>query len=102
MGRLTESICVRLTKDEYEFIEMISSKTGLPPSEAMRLALNMFRVILGLEAVDVEKVGRALREASEKAVEDARREGWLEDLVEEERIMERMLGGSRKSSKRRG
>jgi len=102
MGRLTETICVRLTKDEYEFIEMISNKTGLPPSEAMRLALNMFRVILGLEAIDVEKVGRALRQAAEKAVEDARREGWLEELIEEERMMKSILGGSKKSSKRRG
>lgn len=83
-GRLTESISLRLTKDEMEFIIMISRKTGLSVSEAARLAINMFRVILGLEAVDVEKVGRALREASERAVEDAKREGWYEELLREE------------------
>jgi len=102
MGRLTESICVRLTKDEYEFIEMISSKTGLEQSEAVRLALNMFRIILGLEAVDVEKVERALKEAVDKAIEDARREGWVGELLDEEIMMRRLLRSSKRSSKKGG
>jgi hypothetical protein len=106
MGRLTESICVRLTKDEYEFIEMIHKKTGLEQSEAVRLALNMFRIILGLEAVDVEKVSKALREAAVKAIEDAKegRVEWQEvdQLIEEKSIIERILRSSGKSSRRKG
>jgi hypothetical protein len=102
MGRLTESICVRLTKDEYEFIEMISSKTGLEQGEAVRLALNMFRIILGLEAVDVEKVERALKEAVNKAIEDARREGWVGELLDEEIMMRKLLRSSKRSSKKGG
>jgi len=102
MGRLTETICVRLTKDEYEFIEMISSKTGLEQSEAVRLALNMFRIILGLEAVDVEKVERALKEAVDKAIEDARREGWVGELLDEEIMMRKLLRSSKRSSKKGG
>ncbi len=70
-GRLTETLHLRLTNEELEFIRMISDKTGLSMSDATRLAINMFRVILGLEAVDVEKVGKALREASEKVVKEA-------------------------------
>ncbi|MCR6691569.1 MAG: hypothetical protein MRT15_04195 [archaeon YNP-LCB-003-016] len=81
-GRLTEAIHVRLTNDELEFIRMISMKTGLSLSESVRLAINMFRIILGLEAVDVEKVGRALREASEKALKSMSKEE-LEELKSE-------------------
>ena len=87
-GRLTEELHIRLTDDELEFIKMISDKTGLSASEAARLAINMFRVVLGLEAVDVEKVGRAIREAAEKAIRDAKEEGWYEDLLIEEAIDE--------------
>ncbi|MEM1868574.1 MAG: hypothetical protein QXU90_00470 [Acidilobaceae archaeon] len=87
-GRLTASIHLRLTNDELEFIEMISNKTGLSLSEAVRLAINMFRIILALEAVDVDKVSEAIREASLKALEDARREGWLEYLMMKEKRSE--------------
>ncbi|MEM1690485.1 MAG: hypothetical protein QXF05_02860 [Thermofilaceae archaeon] len=73
-GRLTEEIHLRLTEDELEFIKMISDKTGLSMSEAVRLAINMFRIVLGLEAVDVDKVGRAVREAAEKV--DAEEDIW--------------------------
>ncbi|MEM1522286.1 MAG: hypothetical protein QXU69_04630 [Thermofilaceae archaeon] len=77
-GRLTEEIHLRLTEDELEFIEMISRKTGLSMSEAVRLAINMLRIVLGLEAVDVDKVGRAVREAAEKveAEEDIWSDLW--------------------------
>ncbi|MEM1697569.1 MAG: hypothetical protein QXG48_02825 [Thermofilaceae archaeon] len=77
-GRLTEEIHLRLTEDELEFIKMISDKTGLSMSEAVRLAINMFRIVLGLEAVDVDKVGRAVREAAEKveAEEDIWSDLW--------------------------
>ncbi len=85
-GRLTETLNLRLTNDELEFIKMISRKTGLSMSEAARLAINMFRIILGLEAVDVEKVGKALREASEKVIQEAKNEGWYEELKKEEEI----------------
>lgn len=85
-GRLTETLHLRLTNEELEFIQMISRKTGLSMSDATRLAINMFRITLGLEAVDVEKVGKALREASEKVVEEAKREGWFEELKAEERL----------------
>lgn len=87
-GRLTASIHLRLTNDELEFIEMISNKTGLSLSEAVRLAINMFRIILALEAVDVDKVSEAIREASLKAFEDARREGWLKYIMMKEKQSE--------------
>jgi len=74
-GRLTEAIHVRLTNDEIEFIRMISMKTGLSASESVRLAINMFRIILGLEAVDMEKVAKALREAGERMRRDMESEG---------------------------
>ncbi|MEM0067649.1 MAG: hypothetical protein QW632_04405 [Ignisphaera sp.] len=88
-GRLTETIHLRLTNDEMEFIEMISRKTGLSMSEAVRLAINMLRIILGLEAVDIEKVEKAVRQASEKALEEAKREGWYEELKREEKTWKR-------------
>jgi len=100
-GRLTETLHLRLTNDELDFIRMISEKTGLSLSEATRLAINMFRIILGLEAVDLEKVGRALREASEKVIREAKEEGWYEDLMEEEEAWRR-YESLRKSSGRRG
>jgi len=96
-GRLTETLHLRLTNEELEFIQMISEKTGLSLSEATRLAINMFRIILGMEAVDVEKVGKALREASEKVVKEAREEGWYEELVQEEEAWKR-FSGLKKSS----
>ncbi|MEM1750726.1 MAG: hypothetical protein QW088_07410 [Desulfurococcaceae archaeon] len=99
-GRLTETLHLRLTGDELEFIQMISEKTGLSLSEATRLAINMFRIILGLEAIDVDRVGRALREASEKVIEEAKREGWYEELKLEEKAW-RKSRRSRKSSGRR-
>jgi hypothetical protein len=74
-GRLTEAIHVRLTNDELEFIRMISMKTGLSASESVRLAINMFRIILGLEAVDMEKVAKALREAGERMRREMESEG---------------------------
>jgi len=100
-GRLTETLHLRLTNDELEFIQMISEKTGLSLSEATRLAINMFRIILGLEAVDVEKVGKALREASEKVIREAKDEGWYEDLKQEEEAWRR-FSSSKRSSERRG
>ncbi|MEM2196342.1 MAG: hypothetical protein QXY41_05925 [Thermoproteota archaeon] len=87
-GRLTASIHLRLTNDELEFIEMISKKTGLSLSEAVRLAINMFRIILALEAVDVDKVSEAVREASLKALDDAREEGWLKYIMMREKQSE--------------
>lgn len=99
-GRLTEEIHLRLTEDELDFIKMISEKTGLSMSEAVRLAINMFRIILALEAVDVEKVGRAVREASSKAIEDLRREGWI--ISEEEVELWTKRGSSRPSRKSSG
>jgi hypothetical protein len=98
-GRLSELIHVRLTNDELEFIRMISEKTGLNLSESVRLAINMFRVILGLEAVDVEKVGRAIREAAERAIKEMSREE-LEELRREEEVWGEVVrkvkgGGSR-------
>lgn len=98
-GRLTEAIHLRLTPDELEFIQMISDKTGLTISEAVRLAINMFRIILGLEAVDVDKVGKALREASEKAIEEAKRDGWYEELIREEEAWRRLSSSRRSSGK---
>jgi hypothetical protein len=86
-GRLTEAIHLRLTNDELEFIQMICDKTGLSISEATRLAINMFRIILGLEAVDLDKVGKALREASEKAIKEMSREEIEEIKREEEAWM---------------
>ncbi|MEM1820360.1 MAG: hypothetical protein QXU64_02080 [Thermofilaceae archaeon] len=83
MGRLSESIRVRLTNDELEFIEMISRKTGLSKSEAVRLAINLFRIILAVEAIDFDRLREAIREAARRALEDAKREGWYEDLVRE-------------------
>jgi hypothetical protein len=67
---------------------MISERTGLNLSESVRLAINMFRVILGLEAVDVERVGRAIREAAERAAREMSREE-LEELRREEEAWER-------------
>jgi len=100
-GRLTETLHLRLTNDELEFIQMISEKTGLSLSEATRLAINMFRIILGLEAVDVDRVGRVLKEASEKVIEEAKREGWYEDLKQEEEAWKR-FSALKKSSEKRG
>lgn len=64
-GRLTEILHLRLTSDEYEFIKMISQKTGLSMSEAARLAINMFRILLGLEAIDISKVKEGLSKVKE-------------------------------------
>jgi len=69
MGRYSEVIHVRLSNDDLEFIEMISRKTGLTKSEAVRLAIWMFRIVLGLEAVDVDKVARAFKEAYRRVIE---------------------------------
>ncbi|MBS7635768.1 hypothetical protein KEJ37_00240 [Candidatus Bathyarchaeota archaeon] len=99
-GRLTETLHLRLTNEELEFIQMISEKTGLSLSEATRLAINMFRITLGLEAVDVDKVGKALRQASEKVIEEAKKEGWYEDLKEEEEAWKR-FSALKKSSERK-
>ncbi|MBO3754799.1 MAG: hypothetical protein FGF53_08005 [Candidatus Brockarchaeota archaeon] len=99
-GRLTENLHLRLTNEELEFIQMISEKTGLSLSEATRLAINMFRITLGLEAVDVDKVGKALRQASEKVIEEAKEEGWYEDLKEEEEAWKR-FSALKKSSERK-
>lgn len=99
-GRLTEEIHLRLTEDELDFIKMISEKTGLSMSEAVRLAINMFRIILALEAVDFEKVGRAVREASAKAIEDLRREGWI--IGEEEVELWTKRGSSKQSRESSG
>jgi len=100
-GRLTETLHLRLTNEELEFIQMISEKTGLSMSDATRLAINMFRITLGLEAVDVDKVGKALREASEKVVKEAKEEGWYEELKQEERAWER-FSSLKKSSEKKG
>lgn len=69
MGRYSEVIHVRLSNDDLEFIEMISRKAGLTKSEAVRLAIWMFRIVLGLEAVDVDKVARAFKEAYRRVIE---------------------------------
>jgi hypothetical protein len=98
-GRLTETLHLRLTNEELEFIQMISRKTGLSMSDATRLAINMFRIILGLEAVDVDRVGRALREASEKAIKEMSKEE-LEELRQEEEAWKR-FSSLKESSERK-
>jgi len=59
----------------------------------------MFRITLGLEAVDVDKVGKALREASEKAVKEMSREE-LEELKKEETAWKK-FSNLKKSSERK-
>lgn len=98
MGRLSESIRVRLTNDELEFIEMISRKTGLSKSEAIRLAIDLFRIILAVEAIDFDRLREAFREAARRALEDARREGWYKDLIRELGGTEEWLGASSSAS----
>jgi len=74
-GRRKEAeIHVRLTNDDLEFIDMVASKARVTRSEAVRIAITMFRIILGLGAVDVERVARAFREAEERFYEEHREE----------------------------
>jgi Arc/MetJ-type ribon-helix-helix transcriptional regulator len=74
-GRRKEAeIHVRLTNDDLEFIDMVASKARVTRSEAVRIAIAMFRIILGLGAVDVERVAEAFREAEERFYEEHREE----------------------------
>jgi Arc/MetJ-type ribon-helix-helix transcriptional regulator len=74
-GRRKEAeIHVRLTNDDLEFIDMVASKARVTRSEAVRIAIAMFRIVLGLGAVDVERVAEAFREAEERFYEEHREE----------------------------
>ena len=62
MGKYNNKVAVRLSDEELRFVDMIAEKTG-DRSEAIRLAINMFKIILGLEAVDIDKVRGAFERA---------------------------------------
>jgi len=78
MGKYEELIHVRLSNSDLEFIDMISRKAKISRSDAVRLAIWMLRIILSLEAVDVDKVTRAFQEAHEKAIKEVLMEEWNE------------------------
>jgi Arc/MetJ-type ribon-helix-helix transcriptional regulator len=72
--RKEAEIHVRLTNDDLEFIDHVARRAGVTRSDAVRIAIQMFRIVLGLEAVDVDKVARAFREAEERFYEEHREE----------------------------
>lgn len=66
---LDDTICFRISNVERTFLEIISKRTGLSLSDSARLGLALFRIVLGLEAIDEEKLSKGFSQILSK-VED--------------------------------
>ena len=66
MGRYNNRVTVRLTSQELDFIDMVASKIGGSRSDAIRIVIDMFMVLLTIEAVDVDKVEKVMKEHRER------------------------------------